>query len=55
MRGGVSCSVHAVWLETAGGARRSVVVRRYGEDWKRARSAISRTGRAAIAIWVVPI
>jgi aminoglycoside phosphotransferase (APT) family kinase protein len=33
MRGGVSRSVHAVWLETAGGARRGVVVRRYGEDW----------------------
>jgi aminoglycoside phosphotransferase (APT) family kinase protein len=33
MHGGVSCSVHEVWLESAAGTRQNVVVRRYGEDW----------------------
>jgi len=33
LRGGVSCSVHALLLESAADTRQNVVVRRYGEDW----------------------
>jgi aminoglycoside phosphotransferase (APT) family kinase protein len=35
MRGGISSSVHLVSLRTADGARQAVVVRRYGEYWRR--------------------
>ena len=31
MRGGISSSVHLVRLESPGGVRQAVVVRRYGE------------------------
>src|SRR5215216_4236958 len=34
LKGGVSCSVHAVRIKRPDGTRENVVVRRYGADWQ---------------------